>query len=117
MGDAVAVAARPPPASVAVARVVFCTVLEAELRRQAEMSEPSSKDKDLEMLQPMYVSEASFEKLVSLFKSFLDSYQKDDDPSCTGRLLAFLKLVYCTIGGKDVTVLIRVYNHPLWSSV
>jgi len=100
-----------------VARNIFCVVLEEELRQRINASHASSERQDLEALPPTSIPQASFDELVSLFSKALDGCDREGDCFSGRCLLAFLQLFHCSIDGKDVNILLRVYSHPLWSRV
>lgn len=100
-----------------VARNVFCAVLEDELRQRINASNATTTDQDLEALPPTSIPQAAFDELVSLFSKALDGCDREGDCFSGRCLLAFLQLVHCSIDGKDINILLKVYSHPLWSRV
>eukprot|EP00435_Cladocopium_sp_Y103_P025885 s1298_g6.t1 len=89
-------------------RTAFCFAIRSELSSSASVhsSEPP---------QAAELGEDAFDFAVSLFQAALDGADKDCDVWNGRELLVLAKFLQLEESRKDV--LLRVYNHPLWSRV
>ncbi|CAL1128387.1 unnamed protein product [Cladocopium goreaui] len=90
-------------------RTAFCFAIRSELS-SSEASVHSA-----EPPQAAELGEDAFEVAVSLFQAALDGADKDCDVWNGRELLVLAKFLQLEESRKDV--LLRVYNHPLWSRV
>ncbi|CAK9081439.1 unnamed protein product [Durusdinium trenchii] len=95
-----------------LARSAFCSAIRAELSLSFA---PDAPVRSGEPPQAAELSEDAFEIAVSLFQAALDGADKDSDVWNGRDLLVLSKFLQLQDSRKDV--LLRVYNHPLWSRV
>jgi len=92
-------------------RAALCFVL----RGAVLLREPQGTE--VYKAKPLLVASAVFEILVGLFMAGLDACDEQNDAWC-GRDFAVLTQLFRTEdGGKVVTMLTRVYKHPIWNKV
>ena len=108
-----------PPAEggqAAILRAALCVALEDELR---EASAPSSSSAAAaKELPTRCLAPAAFDAMVGLFTAALDGCGKDGDPWNGRNLLELSRaLLSRTQEGRATNVLLKIYNHPLWSRV
>eukprot|EP00434_Breviolum_minutum_P032499 symbB.v1.2.028739.t1/scaffold3013.1/size65374/9 len=99
-------------ASECLTRTAFCSAIRSELS-SAVASEAAVRSS--EPPQAAEIGEDAFEIAVSLFQAALDGADKDCDVWNGRELLVLSKFLQLEESRKDV--LLRVYNHPLWSRV
>ncbi|CAE8677863.1 unnamed protein product [Polarella glacialis] len=111
-------------AMAAASRAGFCAALHTELQASASAAAAAwaAEDPSAEMggLPPpaAKLDPAAFEAAVGLFKAALDGCDRDSDAWNGRDLLVLSKLLQSeSEDGKPIDILLRVYNHPLWSRV
>jgi hypothetical protein len=101
------------------ARAAFLRVIaELIVARQAPQAEEAPSPPPLENCLPVKITAACFEVLVALFLEVCTFCEQEND-AWSGKLLMVLVQLLSSEGegGRTVSLLTRVYNHPLWNKV
>jgi len=104
--------------SPAAYRTSLCTALREEIQARGPPRRDGDQPVPSEDLPSVRISSPAFEAAVSLFLAALDGCDRSGDAWNGRDLMVLAQKIQCqSEDGRTVDVLLKVYNHPLWSRV